>query len=71
MSITQVLVTGATGKTGSIVYQKLKQDQNFEVKGFARLGSAYASRSPEKVKELFGSTENFYFGDIKDPQSLT
>ncbi|MEN9871188.1 MAG: hypothetical protein RLZZ171_2180 [Cyanobacteriota bacterium] len=63
MSIKQVLVTGATGKTGSIVYQKLKQDQNFKVKGFAR--------SPEKAQELFGSTENFYFGDIKDPQSLT
>jgi uncharacterized protein YbjT (DUF2867 family) len=63
MSIKQVLVTGATGKTGSIVYQKLKQDQNFEVKGFAR--------SPEKAQELFGSTENFYFGDIKDPQSST
>jgi uncharacterized protein YbjT (DUF2867 family) len=63
MSITQILVTGATGKTGSIVYQKLKQDQNFEVRGFAR--------SPEKVQELFDSTENFYFGDIKDPESLT
>ncbi|MBW4535823.1 MAG: SDR family oxidoreductase [Pleurocapsa minor HA4230-MV1] len=63
MSIKQVLVTGATGKTGSIVYQKLKQDRNFKVKGFAR--------SPEKAQELFGSTENFYFGDIKDPQSLT
>lgn len=63
MSIKQVLVTGATGKTGSIVYQKLQQEQNFEVKGFAR--------SPDKVQELFGSTENFYFGDIKDPQSLT
>jgi uncharacterized protein YbjT (DUF2867 family) len=63
MSIKQVLVTGATGKTGSIVYQKLKQDQSFKVKGFAR--------SPEKAQELFGSTENFYFGDIKDPQSLT
>jgi uncharacterized protein YbjT (DUF2867 family) len=63
MSIKQVLVTGATGKTGSIVYQKLQQDRNFEVKGFAR--------SPEKVKELFGSTENFYFGDIKEPESLT
>ncbi len=63
MSTTQVLVTGATGKTGSIVYQKLQQEQNFKVRGFAR--------SPEKVESLFGSTENFYFGDIKNPESLT
>lgn len=62
MPTKQVLVTGATGQTGSIVYQKLKQDPNFEVRGFAR--------SPEKVRELFGSTQEFYFGDIKDRKSL-
>lgn len=62
MTIKQILVTGATGKTGSIVYQKLKQHQNFETKGFAR--------SPEKVQELFGSTAGFYFGDIKDQSTL-
>ncbi len=62
MSIKQVLVTGATGKTGSIVYNKLQQDRRFKVRGFAR--------SPEKAKELFGSTDNFYFGDIKDKDSL-
>jgi uncharacterized protein YbjT (DUF2867 family) len=63
MSIKQVLVTGATGRTGLIVYQKLQQDPNFKVKGLAR--------SPEKVQELFGSTENFYFGNLKNPESLT
>ena len=62
MSTKQILVTGATGQTGSIVYQKLQKEQNFEVRGFAR--------SPEKVQELFGSTEGFYFGDIKDRESL-
>ena len=62
MSTKKVLVTGATGQTGSIVYQKLKQNSNFEVRGFAR--------SPEKVQELFDSTEGFYFGDIKDRESL-
>jgi len=62
MSIKQILVTGATGKTGSIAYQKLKQHRSFEVKGFAR--------SPEKVTELFGSTAGFYFGDIKDKSTL-
>jgi uncharacterized protein YbjT (DUF2867 family) len=62
MTIKQVLVTGATGKTGSIVYNKLQQDRRFKVRGFAR--------SPEKAQELFDSTDNFYFGDIKDKDSL-
>ena len=59
----RVLVTGATGQTGSLVLQKLrsKSDQ-FEAIGFAR--------SPDKIKELFGSTEGFVVGDIEDKSSL-
>ena len=62
MAKTKVLVTGATGKTGSIVFKKLKQAEDFEVRGLAR--------SPDKVKKLFGSTENFDFGDITDIESI-
>lgn len=62
MSFPQVLVTGATGKTGSIVFQKLKQNPGFRVRGLAR--------SSEKAQELFGSTEDIYFGDITDKESL-
>jgi len=62
MTIAKVLVTGATGKTGSIVYQKLKQDSNVRVEGLGR--------SPEKAKKLFGSTENLYFGDITNKDSI-
>ena len=59
----RVLVTGATGKTGSLVLKKLRSEPNeFEVIGFAR--------SPDKIKELFGSTEGFVVGDIKDKSSL-
>jgi uncharacterized protein YbjT (DUF2867 family) len=58
-----VLVTGATGRTGSIVVQKLQQrPEQFLVQGFAR--------SEVKVNELFGSTEGFYLGDISDPDCL-
>ncbi|PZO39301.1 MAG: NAD(P)-dependent oxidoreductase [Shackletoniella antarctica] len=58
-----VLVTGATGRTGSIVVQKLRQrPEQFVAKGFAR--------SEAKTKELFGSTEGFYLGDISDPGRL-
>ncbi|MFP4135376.1 MAG: SDR family oxidoreductase [Halothece sp.] len=58
-----VLVTGATGRTGSIVLQKIRQkEDDFEGIGFAQ------SRS--KVEELFGTTEGFYFGDIRDQNSL-
>ena len=55
----RVLVTGATGKTGSLVLKKLHDESDkFEAIGLAR--------SPIKVKELFGSTEDFVIGDIKD-----
>lgn len=60
----QVLVTGATGRTGSLVVQKLQQRPNqFIVRGFAR--------SREKVEQVFGTTEGFYFGDIRDSSALT
>lgn len=59
----QVLVTGATGRTGSIVVQKLqKQPEQFNVRGFAR--------SETKVKDLFGTTEGFYVGTIDDIDRL-
>jgi uncharacterized protein YbjT (DUF2867 family) len=59
----QVLVTGATGRTGSIVLQKIcQQDNDWKAFGFAR--------SEQKAQEVFGSTEGFYFGDIRDQTSL-
>ncbi|MCC5898556.1 MAG: SDR family oxidoreductase [Phormidium sp. BM_Day4_Bin.17] len=59
----RILVTGATGRTGSLVVQKLRErPQEFEVVGFAR--------SPEKAEQVFGSTEGFVFGDIRDRESL-
>jgi uncharacterized protein YbjT (DUF2867 family) len=59
----KVLVTGATGRTGSLVVEKLRQrPDRFEAFGLAR--------SPDKVKERFGSTEGFYFGDIRDRSTL-
>ncbi len=63
MSKKNVLVTGATGRTGSIVLQKLRlRGDDFEGFGFAR--------SSDKIKEMFGSTEGFYCGDIRDQNSL-
>lgn len=60
----QVLVTGATGRTGSLVVQKLQLlTESFLVRGFAR--------SPQKAAELFDSTENFFFGNILEPDDLT
>ena len=59
----KVLITGATGRTGSLVLKKLRQlKDGFEVVGFAR--------SRAKVAEIFGSTEGFCFGDILDRASL-
>ncbi len=63
MTMKKVLVTGATGKTGSLVLKKLRQrSDQFTAIGFAR--------SREKVEELFDSTEDFIIGDIKDQHSL-
>ena len=63
-TLLQVLVTGATGRTGSLVFQKLQQrPEQFIVRGFAR--------SQEKVAELFGTTDSFYFGDIRDRNTLS
>ena len=62
MSLKQVLVTGATGRTGSLVYKKLKDEADFKVVGLAR--------SPDKVKELFGSTDGFFLGDIKNKSDI-
>ncbi len=59
----KVLITGATGRTGSLVLKKLRQEsEQFHAMGFARTQS--------KVLELFGSTEGFFFGDITDRSSL-
>ncbi len=62
MSEAKVLVTGATGRTGSIVLNKLRQKTDFNGFGFAR--------SEDKAKEIFGSTEGFYFGDIRQKKTL-
>lgn len=59
----QVLVTGATGRTGSLVFQKLQSSADtFSVRGFAR--------SPQKAADLFDSAENFFFGNILKPDEL-
>ena len=58
-----VLVTGATGRTGAIVVQKLQQRPGeFIVRGFAR--------SEAKVREVFGTTDGFDLGDICNPEGL-
>jgi uncharacterized protein YbjT (DUF2867 family) len=63
MSLKRVLVTGATGRTGFLTLQKLRQHSDeFIALGFAR--------SATKFKELFGSTEGFFEGDIKNIVSL-
>ena len=58
----KVLVTGATGRTGSLVLKKLRDESEFEAVGLAR--------SEAKIKELFGSTDGFVIGDIKDESAL-
>jgi uncharacterized protein YbjT (DUF2867 family) len=59
-----VLVTGATGRTGSLVFEKLRQrPSQFTVRGFCR--------TPEKAETCLGTTANVFFGDITRPSDLT
>lgn len=59
----KILVTGATGRTGCLVVKKLQtQSKDFQTKGFGR--------SPEKIAEIFGTTKNFYVGDILNKDDL-
>ena len=58
----KVLVTGATGRTGSLVFQKLRDMEEWKVIGFAR--------SRDKIEQMFGSTEDFIIGDITDKSQI-
>ena len=52
----KVLVTGATGRTGSLVLKKLRQRNNkFQAVGFIR--------DLDKAREIFNDTESFFVGD--------
>lgn len=60
----KVLVTGATGRTGSLVVKKLQSnDYGWQVIPFAR--------SSSKAQEIFGNTDNFIFGDILSPDDVS
>ncbi|XP_039171113.1 uncharacterized protein At5g02240 isoform X2 [Eucalyptus grandis] len=57
-----VLVTGAGGRTGQIVYKKLKErPDQFVARGLVR---------SEESKEKIGGADDVYVGDIRDASSL-
>lgn len=57
-----VLVTGAAGRTGQIVYSKLKERSNqFSGRGLVRT---------EESKQTIGGADDVFVGDIRDPDSL-
>ncbi|MGA1410592.1 MAG: SDR family oxidoreductase [Prochlorotrichaceae cyanobacterium] len=63
MSQMKVLVTGATGRTGSLVVKQLQaQSNDFEVYGFAR--------SQAKIEQLYGTNDRFFVGDIREKADL-
>lgn len=58
-----VLVTGATGRTGSIVVTKLlQQPEQFSVRGFVR--------SHSKAARMFDDALSLFVGDIRQPETL-
>lgn len=58
----KVLVTGASGRTGRLVFQKLHQNPNFEARGMVR--------DETRGKEAVGDDANLVIGDITDPTTL-
>ncbi|XP_065853049.1 uncharacterized protein At5g02240-like [Euphorbia lathyris] len=59
---TTVLVTGAGGRTGSIVYKKLKErSDEYVARGLVR---------SEESKEKIGGAEDVFVGDIRETDSI-
>lgn len=59
----KVLVTGASGRTGNIVFKLLRDNPDtFDVTGFVR--------DTKKASEMFGSSDRLVEGDILVPESL-
>ncbi|KAK2360775.1 protein TIC 62, chloroplastic [Trifolium repens] len=57
-----VLVTGAAGRTGQIVYQKLKErSDEYVARGFVRT---------EESKQKIGAADGVFIGDIRDYETL-
>ncbi|XP_027929675.1 uncharacterized protein At2g37660, chloroplastic-like [Vigna unguiculata] len=57
-----VLVTGAGGRTGKIVYKKLKERPNeYVARGLVRR---------EESKEKIGGADEIYVGDIRDAENI-
>ncbi|EOY07495.1 hypothetical protein QUC31_011308 [Theobroma cacao] len=60
--LSTVLVTGAGGRTGQILYKKLKErSDQFVTRGLVR--------TPES-KEKIGGADDVFVGDIRDPSTL-
>ncbi|XP_027335486.1 uncharacterized protein At5g02240-like [Abrus precatorius] len=62
-SLRTVLVTGAGGRTGQIVYRKLKENPNqYIARGLVRT---------EESKQKIGGADDVFVGDIRDAGSIT
>ncbi|XP_004246424.1 uncharacterized protein At5g02240 [Solanum lycopersicum] len=62
LNTSTVLVTGAGGRTGSIVYKKLKErSETYTARGLVRT---------EESKQKVGGADDVYIGDIRNIESL-
>ncbi|XP_059289931.1 uncharacterized protein At5g02240 [Lycium ferocissimum] len=62
LNTSTVLVTGAGGRTGSIVYKKLKErSEKYTARGLVRT---------EESKQKIGGADDVYIGDIRNTESL-
>ena len=64
-ALKKVLVTGAGGRTGKLVFEQLKADSNYKPVGLARSGKAQKS-----LKAVGASDDEVCVADIADEKSL-
>lgn len=63
----KVLVTGAGGRTGTLVFQKLQAKTDFQPIGLVR-----SKKSASKLRKAAGATdEQIVIGDVMDPATLS
>ena len=65
ISALRVLVTGAGGRTGSLVFQQLSTDSSVEARGLVR-----SKKALKKLRKIGASDEQIVRGDATSPESL-
>ena len=72
-SALDVLVTGATGRTGKLLYMQLKNDTRVDtVRALVRAGAGAKDKAKKALNcKACDASEGIFYGDVTDVTSLT